>query len=189
MFIIGRKSDESFVVNTGTYSSLPSESDILKWAVDTYGGKTEDYSLYVADQNAIDRIMGGDSFELIWEDNEVVGADFSIEDSKQRMNVSCDKVIVKKDGIDKVHITAKVYYPNTTDIDANFEESILIPMSTPAGVRELMATFTNGICEYDFEPHLHTTSVGEYKIPCVARIDDFKVDSSADFKVVIPVGV
>ena len=198
MFILGNTNSKEIIKISGSYANQPSVDGIKANAVDIYGGTLDDYSVYVIDDDdsVCTRISNTNDFVLIWESNNIVGLDFSIDDNKKWLSVigECDSIngelYVKKDGIDSITVKSEILLPDKSGRDVSYNESIMIPISTPNGIKHLYIKYTNGYNEYIFNPVQHTNSIGNYNIPSTHKsIGDIKIATSLNYKVVIPIGV
>jgi len=196
MYLVGKIADKAnevggLVIKSAIYgSNIPSDELILANAVNQFGGDGTDYVIYKMDSTSTDgvRIVNGDEFSLIVDDTDTItSVGFALEDVKKWLNTTVDKSIVKKDGIDFVTVRTEMLLADKSGIDTSFNETILVEILTPAGLKPLYATFTNGVCSYPFQPTDHSNSTGNYKIP-ENKVDGYRVEQFAEFKAVIPVG-
>lgn len=194
-YLVGKIADNEnphggLVIISAIYGNgIPSDEIILNNAVNQLGGVDTDYAIYKLDSTSSDglRIKNGDELSLHWTANEITSIDFELEEAKLWINVSVDKMIVKKDGVDYLTVTTNMIKADGSGIDTTFNDEIVINILTPAGIKPLLVKFTDGVCEYPFQPADHTNATGNYKIPA-GKVDGFRVEKSAEFIGVIPVG-
>jgi len=196
MYVVGKISDKGneqggYIFTSATYSgNIPKDEAILSSITNQFGGVESDYAIFKLNSESADgkRIVNGDEFSLVFDDTNVItNISFVIEDSKKWINVTISKNVVKKDGADYLTITTNMIKADGSNIDTDFNESVLVDILTPAGVKPLLAKFTAGVCEYPFQPADHTNSTGRYKIPA-GKVDGYRIEKYAEFVGVIPVG-
>jgi len=176
MYLVVRKADKTLVEQSGAYSSpMPSNNIILTNIVKKYGGETTDYEVYsITDDPTIERVLNGDEYSLIWNDNAVTGLDFLLEESKRLIvfrganpnNTDELKLEIMADGVDSTLIQCTAYASYESDdvneVDTDFNETLLVPFDSPSGRRAFSKLqFVNGYAEKNFK----TTEYGLWRIP------------------------
>jgi hypothetical protein len=125
--------------------------------------------LYVDEANAAaPRIMNGDNYSIVWDSDEIVGLDFSNEDSLNilRFNVKDENDVVNDtvtaNDVDYLTIYAYVFKSDLSEIENTFNDTLLIPIINPYGNQcFIKTTFENGVATKIFK----TKEYGIWKIP------------------------
>lgn len=180
MYIVGRKSDESLVEQSGLYGSgNPDEITVLNNVILRYGGVSADYSVkyFLDNSTEAERLANGDEYTMIWistsADKYIDDVDFSIEDSKNWLRVTSTKNTISGDGVDETRIRFRAYTPDLSGVDESYNEIKDIPISTPNnGTALLSVEFVSGIGIIDFA----STTYGKWKFPePEKRIDSLRI--------------
>jgi hypothetical protein len=149
--IVGKKSDGKIIYRQGI--SDISISDFKAAYANTAGGSSNDYSVLQIDNTTWERLNRGDEYEPVWENEELTGVDFSIENNRKLFTIRTvdpdNNSVVKDtmigDGIDSIIIQVKTCFPDET-LDASVNATALIPVIVPdERIIYLKATITNGV--------------------------------------------
>lgn len=155
LYISGRISDQVIVETTGIAGDV--DLNAYKSAIATnYGGVASDYYIYLLDESSTEamRIRRGDEHVFIWENDEITGVDFSIEDNRKLFTIRTvdpDNKSVVKDTIignntDSIIIQTKTCFPDEVTVDTSVNATALLPVIVPDGrIIYLKATIINGI--------------------------------------------
>lgn len=153
-YIFGKIADHSIVEKNGVSSSV--NIDQYKANIATnHGGVASDYCYYALEDSASDtkRILAGDEHTFIWENDEITGVDFSIEDNRKLFTIKTvdpdNKSVVKDtivgDNTDAVIIQTRTCLADET-LDTSINATTLIPVTTPDNrTVYLKVTVTNGV--------------------------------------------
>lgn len=162
-WIVGRKSDHSIVEITtrsaGSYFTLQQVESIFP---SKFGGVKEDYSFYEITEEESYKYVDGQSYQIIWNVDEISSIDFSLEESKPWAKLFTDKTAIKDDGIDSAFLTLEVWKSDLSEIDTSI--TLLdrrIPVITPRGLRYVRLNIINGTATANFK----STESGLYNFP------------------------
>jgi len=159
-YIIGKKSDESFVTET---IKAPEWiiANLHISIVANFGGVAADYSYYQMTQNEVDRFQNGDDYVLTWAAKEITALDFTTEDAKRHIKIYADKSEIDDDGIDTAQITIEVWKADKSAIDTAVTATKKLIISAPTGIIPVKVTVTNGTVTRPFK----TTKAGTWIFP------------------------
>jgi hypothetical protein len=116
-------------------------------------------SISDADAN---RYNDGSSYAIIWNNGNVVGLDFSEENSKLWIKPATNKINIKDDGIDSATITIEIWRANLTNLANSVNISgTPLPITTPDGTRIVRFNIVNSVATATFK----TTKSGTYIFP------------------------
>jgi hypothetical protein len=170
MWFAARKTGQELIHNQDNEPPLR-RADFVSFIIENYGGAKEDYSFYRARNGDRRRLRNGDDFNLLWENNEITGINFDVEDNK-RLIVCSDpnnKTFLLGDGISERVINIQVLKPDQ-ELDTSFNGQKQLPIITPSGQKFCLCNFNNGVVTLK----LKTKQSGDWIIPAKGYRNDFK---------------
>lgn len=172
MYFFGRIADQTnedkgfvYVSQRWLTSVFPPMSQVLNDIVlPNFGGVAEDYSGYDLpnDWEEAIRISKGDSFELVWDNNEVIMVSMAPQDDKPILKIELvdNKNLLQADGTDSCTVNFSLQNNNEEVVDITVD--ILAPVKTPTGATKLLkCSFVSGLCSKTFR----TNDSGVWQIP------------------------
>lgn len=162
-WIIGRKSDKSIIEITGKLYENDFSLEELKDNIPiNKGGTYTDYSFFRMSKDESERYSNGDSYQIVWTDDELTGISYTIEDSKPWAKLFTDKSSIMDDGIDYATIRLEVWKPDLSELYSSLTMlDRRITIITPKGLRYVRLDIVNGIAEAKFR----STESGTYTFP------------------------
>lgn len=179
-FIVGRISTGSLVNISAVY---PDESRVDAALVKSNVSRTRgidesDLSVLVTtDRTIMDRIQDGSSFDLTFEESQLVSLDFSPEESKRYIKISTDKNRIAADGSDTAVVTIEVWKPDNSGIASGISVVRFIDvMSSFYGSIKYRIEIQSGVASIPFS----TTVPGVWTFPAnPRRYEDLRVNGQA----------
>lgn len=131
-----------------------------------YGGVLADYGFYELKPEENEKFLDGSSYQLLFENGNLIGIDFSPEESKPWAKVSIDKEYIKNDGVDSAIITLEIWKPDLSGIDTEFQMlDVRAPIKTPHSTRIVHFDIVNGVAQKTFK----TSISGTFIFPAVSK--------------------
>jgi len=179
MWIVGNKNTNE-ILNNGFASHnktlTQSELDAFKARIKTKFAERNNlqegdisaywinYNLNPSSDHA--RILSGDEFTAVWSNNEIVGVDFTVEDTKGWIKFESNKNNIEGDGVDETIITLTVYESNKSTIKTSLStvNPKLVPVQTPNGIIKAAMSVTNGVGQLVFKK-INDLPLGRYVFP------------------------
>lgn len=126
------------------------------------GGVPSDYDLATLSETSpiALRIRAGDEFTLIWNGNQISGADFSTFDAKGKIRFGTNKNEVLSDNIDKCRIQVKILDSLDGDTATDIT-GLMFPVAGPLGKCMKKVDIVAGSVIFDFK----TTMAGTWYFP------------------------
>lgn len=152
MYLVGKKITKELLEKSGIYSTgHPTESVIIDSAINRFGGVSSDYSVFIIGDSSEDarRVLDGDEFLLLWENDIIKGISFQPEDSKNTISVSCSKSYIIDDGLDEAVVNIEIL-DSSENIDSNFNDTVLIPIRVNGADGYKRVVFVNGVASVSF---------------------------------------
>lgn len=173
MYLLIQKSDKKVLEYSGASGTTdPESTDIIKNAVDNYGGVSDDYMVFfITDVLVMKRILAGQSYEVIYKNEVPESVDFTVEENKRWLQIDVSKENVLKDGVDSVEITFSVLKQDQSGIVTTLNTNMFVNIMTPIGRVKVRLTFVNGVCVWDFKPEFH----GKYIFPDKLYVGNYRV--------------
>jgi hypothetical protein len=176
-YIIGRKSSNEIVEKSQIFTPV----DMASYMAALRKNYGEECSIFALEDNddQVKRIKNGDEFAAVWDDDEIFGLDFSIEDNKKILKFESDKTSFVADGIDSVNISVSVLTP-AEKLDKTFNDVLDIPVSIGKITAKIRFTFENGVANREIK----TMNPGTLVCPLNYR-NGFRMDNILTIDAVI----
>ena len=183
-YIAGRVSDQT-ILEFGTHSDF-NLTDFRTAFAQRFGGVYTDYYIYSVDVSNADTVRAmkpDEEFTAVWQDGAIIGLDFTIEDTYRIMrfeprdeNGAVNDTLTAN-GTDYLDITASVWNPSLTEIDATFNETLQIPIINPDKKHAFIkALFNSGVSVKRFK----TLEYGVWNIPCNFKFKDYHIKTTSE---------
>lgn len=168
--IIGKKSDHK-ILNIQGITNVDISTYKLAIA-NSYGGISSDYSICILNEITYLRAIKGEEYTVTWVDDEIIGLDFSIYESKNKIRFFSAKSEILADGIEKSRISIKLKNLSDVDLSTNIS-GYYIPIDGPLNTVIKKVDFISGVAQFDFK----STIPGKYKIPSESQlqIGDYRI--------------
>lgn len=113
------------------------------------------------------RIMNGESFDLVWTNDKITEIDFTPEDTKGYLKFETDKAAIVGDGNDTAEISLTVYEANKVIIN-EITATKLVPIKTPLGVIKAEMSVIYGVGTLQFKK-INDLPLGSYSFPATGK--------------------
>lgn len=173
LYIVANRISKEIEEISGTYcSGDPSDFIILDNIINRNGGIFDEYSVFHFNDESVNakRILNSDEFELIWDENDVIGLDFSKEDNKSVIEFEFDKNEIIGDGVDYLTYSGRIL--KNGQVDTSINEIVDIPVISPT---EGPHTFPIEVINGEASGKFTTTDWGFWNIIYKPRVGRFKV--------------